>query len=116
MKLQVSAPDSYLVERYLEEIARTYDVPWRSNIIDHEEEEDLLQDDTLIDTDDDNSSGGGGGGGQKEALPPLQNPIASIDLPEIPSNSPLKKTNTPPADDPNDFDALARRLDALKRK
>lgn len=35
MKLQVSTPDSYLVELYLEEIARTYKISWRSNIIDH---------------------------------------------------------------------------------
>jgi hypothetical protein len=64
----------------------------------------------------------------------LQNPPdllddSQFDLPEIPTNSPLKKkpantcnsdtaTNaqTPPVDDPNDFDTLARRLDALKRK
>lgn len=56
--MQVSAPDSYLVERYLEEIARTYDIPWRSNIIEHEED-DLIQD-LDVDEDDDNSSGGGG--------------------------------------------------------
>jgi hypothetical protein len=67
-------------------------------------------------------------------LPPLQNPPdllndTQFDLPEIPTNSPLKKkfvstsnnntgsnVQTPPVDDPNDFDALARRLDALKRK
>lgn len=51
----MSAPDSYLVERYLEEIARTYDIPWRSNIIEHEEDETIEEDD---DSDE--------GGGQKE--------------------------------------------------
>jgi hypothetical protein len=65
MKLQVNAPDSYLVERYLEEIARTYDIKWRSNLIEHEEEKDLLDDED--DEDDiDNDGGEGGGGGQAE--------------------------------------------------
>ncbi|CAO3615087.1 unnamed protein product [Mucor hiemalis] len=123
MKLQVNAPDSFLVERYLEEIARAYDIKWRSNILVHEEEE---EEEEGIDFDDDDNSdvGGGGGGGQAELLPPLQNEPdllddSRFDLPEIPTSSPLKKS-TPapvsPAEDPNDFDALARRLDALKRK
>ena len=64
MKLQVNAPDSYLVERYLEEIARTYDIKWRSNLIEHEEEKDLLDNDD--EDEDDIDSGGGGGGGQAE--------------------------------------------------
>lgn len=56
-------------------------------------------------------------------LPPLQNEPdllddSRFDLPEIPTSSPLKKpsAHSAPAEDPNDFDALARRLDALKRK
>lgn len=56
-------------------------------------------------------------------LPPLQNDQdlledSRFDLPEIPTSSPLKKpiVHSAPTDDPNDFDALARRLDALKRK
>lgn len=131
MKLQVNAPDSFLVERYLEEIARAYDIKWRSNILVHEEEEEE-EEGIDLDDDDDNdisSGGGGGGGGQAELLPPLQNEPdllddTRFDLPEIPTSSPLKKPATtssappppPPAEDPNDFDALARRLDALKRK
>ncbi|KAK4521649.1 uncharacterized protein ATC70_004180 [Mucor velutinosus] len=132
MKLQVNAPDSYLVERYLEEIARTYDIKWRSNLIEHEEEEQEYDNDQ-----DEVDSDGGGGGGQAEMLPPLQNPTmpdedeSRFDLPDIPTSSPMKKkanaaAGPPPAgppannnaatEDPNDFDALARRLDALKRK
>ncbi|KAG2197665.1 hypothetical protein INT47_002372 [Mucor saturninus] len=115
MKLDIAAPDPFLVERYLEEIARAYDVKWRSHILVHEEseeeEEEEEDDDTMG-----NGGGGGGGGGQAELLPPLENEQDSrFDLPEIPTNSPLKKTTTV-VDDPNDFDALARRLDALKRK
>lgn len=66
MKLQVSAPDSYLVERYLEEIARTYDIQWRSNLIDHPEDQvdDFM--DGEEDTDDENNSDGDGSGGQAE--------------------------------------------------
>ncbi|KAL9554007.1 hypothetical protein MBANPS3_003019 [Mucor bainieri] len=139
MKLQVNAPDSYLVERYLEEIARTYDIKWRSNLIEHEEEDEAYDNDQ-DEVDSDKGGSGGGGGGQAELLPPLQNPSmpdedeSRFDLPDIPTSSPLKKkTNAaagpsvppptaPPAnsntaaEDPNDFDALARRLDALKRK
>lgn len=47
-------------------------------------------------------------------LAPLQED--QIDLPEIPTNSPIKKTVKPAENDPNDFDSLAKRLDALKRK
>lgn len=47
-KLEVSAPDPYLVERYLEEIARTYDVVWASSILAAEQE----------DASDDDSDGG----------------------------------------------------------
>lgn len=68
MKLQVNAPDSFLVERYLEEIARAYDIKWRSNILVHEEEEEE-EEGIDLDDDDDNdisSGGGGGGGGQAE--------------------------------------------------
>lgn len=63
MKLQVNAPDSFLVERYLEEIARAYDIKWRSNILVHEEEE---EEEEGIDFDDDDDSDIGGGGGQAE--------------------------------------------------
>ncbi|OBZ82334.1 protein IST1 [Choanephora cucurbitarum] len=129
MKLQVNAPDSYLVERYLEEIARTYDIPWRSNLIDHSEDQaDGLMDVEAEDIDNDSNNDEnytGGGGGQAELLPPLQNPpleeeLPSFDLPEIPTSSPLKKpfqpTTTTQQDDPNDFEALAKRLDALKKR
>lgn len=69
MKLQVNAPDSFLVERYLEEIARAYDIKWRSNILVHEEEEEEEEGIDLDDNDDDDDndiSGSGGGGGQAE--------------------------------------------------
>ncbi|ORE21605.1 hypothetical protein BCV71DRAFT_241504 [Rhizopus microsporus] len=104
IKLQASAPDPYLVERYLEEIAKIYDIKWRSDLIDHYEEE-VDMDNTL---DDDNSDHGDGGGGQGELLAPLQED--QIDLPEIPTNSPIKKTVKPAENDPNDFDSLAKSL------
>lgn len=61
MKLQASVPDSYLVERYLEEIANTYNVRWRSDLIDHEEE---YVDEKI--NDDDSDSDNNNEGGQKE--------------------------------------------------
>jgi hypothetical protein len=73
MKLQVNAPDSYLVERYLEEIARTYDIKWRSNIIEHEEEE---EEETIFDDEDDDQSSNGGGGGQAEVRFEVERSIA----------------------------------------
>lgn len=54
MKLDINAPDPYLVERYLEEIARAYDIKWRSSILQHEEEQDMSEEE------DDNQSDGGG--------------------------------------------------------
>ena len=65
-KLQVNAPDPYLVERYLEEIARSYDVPWTSSILAAEEE----------DSDDASS----GGGGLAEAYPAELEPPLLADL------------------------------------
>ncbi|KAG2234314.1 hypothetical protein INT48_000764 [Thamnidium elegans] len=103
MKLQVNAPDPFLVERYLEEIARAYDIRWRSNRLEHEEDEE--EEEYTIEEDDDDDIGGG----QAELLPPLQNDDDTrFNLPEIPTSSPLKKPTTPTVDDPNDFDALAR--------
>jgi hypothetical protein len=40
-----------LIERYLEEIAKSYDVPWQSDILEHDEED--------FDGFDDDSDGGG---------------------------------------------------------
>ncbi|KAI8095106.1 regulator of Vps4 activity in the MVB pathway-domain-containing protein [Gilbertella persicaria] len=103
LKLQVNAPDSFLVERYLEEIARTYDIKWRSSLIEHEQEEEDEEDEEL----DDDSDSQHGSGGQAEN--PTTEDDAQFDLPEIPTTSPLKKPMPPPTqDDPNDFDALAR--------
>ncbi|KAI9308254.1 regulator of Vps4 activity in the MVB pathway-domain-containing protein [Cunninghamella echinulata] len=54
-KLQVSTPDPFLIERYLEEIAKTYDVPWISDILEH----------------DDSPSDGSSDGGQLEVIKTL---------------------------------------------
>ncbi|KAI8393294.1 regulator of Vps4 activity in the MVB pathway-domain-containing protein [Radiomyces spectabilis] len=138
-KLQVSAPDPFLVERYLEEIAKAYNIPWRSNILAADE------DDINTDEDDDDD----GNGGTKEAAtsalePPLvaesskpkeaeeqeSTDLPALDLPDIPTNlPPLNKLNKKPATPSSsgspsdrdggandDFDALAKRLDALKRR
>lgn len=59
MKLDINAPDPFLVERYLEEIARAYDIKWRSNILEHEEEEEEEKE-YISDEDDEDDIGGGG--------------------------------------------------------
>lgn len=61
--MQASVPDSYLVERYLEEIAKIYDIKWKSDLIEHVEEEKELKEDIDNDDDDNNDRGSGG---QKE--------------------------------------------------
>ncbi|CAO3623127.1 unnamed protein product [Cunninghamella blakesleeana] len=130
-KLQVSAPDPFLIERYLEEIAKTYDVPWLSDVLEH--------DDSFSD-DSDN-------GGQTEEIsqnqlepPLLANQVLpsvsndkinnvspsspTFDLPDIPStvlptsNNQNKQSNSNISNNKgdDDFDALAKRLEALKRK
>ncbi|CAO3612711.1 unnamed protein product [Cunninghamella echinulata] len=134
-KLQVSAPDPFLIERYLEEIAKTYDIPWISDILEHN----------------DSSSDDSGDGGQVEAIaqsqlePPLLSdqilpsvssdkpsnisnnvvspPSPTFDLPDIPSTVlPTSSQNKQPSNcisnnkPDDDFDALAKRLEALKRK
>ncbi|KAF7731659.1 hypothetical protein EC973_008829 [Apophysomyces ossiformis] len=134
-KFQVSAPESFLVERYLEEIAKSYDVRWVSDILKQEDHQ----------TDDD-SDGNGGlkepaeaqlepplladllGAPAKSSTPasvePENNkqipslPSPTLDLPEIPSNTPVprKPTSASAANNSDDFDALAKRLEALKRK
>ncbi|KAI8335042.1 regulator of Vps4 activity in the MVB pathway-domain-containing protein [Chlamydoabsidia padenii] len=75
-KLQVNAPDPFLVERYLEEIAKTYDVSWQSDILVHEENSD---------TDDDASDNGG----QAEIVPQaaLEPPLTTDNiLPDVSSD------------------------------
>ncbi|KAG8920124.1 hypothetical protein FRC01_000908 [Tulasnella sp. 417] len=121
-------PDTPLVDAYLEEIARTYNVPYES-------EEPLTRDD------DDNDVGGGGGLREKvldrELEPPLpaEPPTAGIDVvkhsdkPKIPSLPPTEdekrpaksptpaKPTPPPAEAAeDDFEALTRRFAALKKR
>ncbi|CAO3680830.1 unnamed protein product [Rhizopus stolonifer] len=103
MKLQVSTPDSYLVELYLEEIARTYKINWRSDIIDHPD--DNVEEEEMVPSDN-----------EEENITQNEDALdIPLDLPQIPSNAPLKKTVSDTSD-PNNFDALAKRLNALKKK
>ncbi|KAG0177437.1 hypothetical protein DFQ28_005928 [Apophysomyces sp. BC1034] len=135
-KFQVSAPDPFLVERYLEEIAKSYDVHWTSSILkreDHRSDDDsdgngglkepadaqleppLLANPTETPT---ATSTPAGAGVQPENNQNPRIPSPTFDLPEIPSNNPLTKKPISPttSGDPDDFDALAKRLEALKRR
>ncbi|KAI9022897.1 regulator of Vps4 activity in the MVB pathway-domain-containing protein [Phycomyces nitens] len=53
-KMQVNAPDAFLVERYLEEIAKSYDVGWVSDVLAKEQ----IYNDEDFDDDDDVPGGG----------------------------------------------------------
>ncbi|CAG8549665.1 1930_t:CDS:2 [Paraglomus brasilianum] len=173
VKLEAKAPDSYLVNRYLEEIAKSYNVNWVLNI----ESESLITYDLLIGGN--NSSNGNTESETYTALPDLQaffmdslksngsstskpldsTPKPSVSLPETPSKRPdsnsidkslsnlfpddsnatpppyeehkndveietkkaeedtvSKKKESNTKDDLPDFDELARRFEALKKK
>lgn len=127
-KVAPYTPEASLVSAYLGEIARTYNIPY-------EVEEPL----TL---DDDGDDAGGGGGLRDKVLdrelePPIlaEPPTTGIDIvkhsdkPNIPSLPPTEdekrpaksptpaKATPPPAEAPGDeFDALARRFAALKKR
>ncbi|KAI9282780.1 regulator of Vps4 activity in the MVB pathway-domain-containing protein [Sporodiniella umbellata] len=94
IKLEVGIPDTYLVERYLEEIASIYKIKWQSNLIEHDEE--TVPED-IDNVNDDDSNNDSGSGGQKEALPPLpaESVETQLDLPQIPSASPINKPSEP---------------------
>ncbi|KAG8971873.1 hypothetical protein FRC05_010540 [Tulasnella sp. 425] len=127
-KVAPYTPEASLVSAYLGEIARTYNIPY-------EVEEPLTLDDDGDDT--------GGGGGlrdkvlDRELEPPIlaEPPTTGIDIvkhsdkPNIPSLPPTEdekrpakspapaKATPPPAEAPGDeFDALARRFAALKKR
>ncbi|KAH8548001.1 regulator of Vps4 activity in the MVB pathway-domain-containing protein [Umbelopsis sp. PMI_123] len=105
-KLSIATPEAFLVERYLEEIAKAYSVDWKSP-------------DAYGDSDD---------GGDEDVLEDLKVEDTNVadsdwDLPAPPSNIPGKpgaKSSTPPpppkTDQIPDFDELTRRFEALKRK
>ena len=80
-KLSVQAPPKLLVEKYLEEIARTYNVPYISDC--PAEPEDILSaEGLLIDFNNDRKfhgaggSSGGGSGGTRDAPPNPNQPFA----------------------------------------
>ncbi|KAG9008793.1 hypothetical protein FRB90_008737 [Tulasnella sp. 427] len=126
-KIAAYTPEPSLVNAYLEEIARTYNVPYES------ESSSLLEDD---------GDDVGGGGGLKEKVlerslepPLLADPPAGIEVvkpsvqPKIPSLPPTEdekrpvkssaptKAASPPAEAPEDeFEALQRRFAQLKKR
>ncbi|XP_030574730.1 IST1 homolog isoform X1 [Archocentrus centrarchus] len=93
-KLSVEAPPKILVERYLIEIAKNYNVPYepdamvRPEVCPGEEAD-------LIDVDNDRKSGGGGGGGGGFTAPPAPGIHMPMPMPmAMPMPSPF---NYPPA-------------------
>ena len=78
-KLSVHAPPKLLVEKYLEEIARTYNVPF----VPQQSDEVLAAEGLLIDFNEKRNGpgGGGGGGGMHDSVP---NPNIGFVLPPEP--------------------------------
>lgn len=94
-KCSIEAPSEVLVELYLTEIARAYEVPYSG-----------LKDDL-----DDDEDGGSGGIGETIAQPALEAPIAAEDAP-APAEAPKVESAKSAA---SDFDSLKARFSALKR-
>nr|XP_020465980.1 IST1 homolog isoform X2 [Monopterus albus] len=82
-KLNVEAPPKILVERYLIEIAKNYNVPYEPDAMPEVcpgEEADLIDVDT-----DKKSGGGGGGGGGGFTAPPMPMPMPMPTMPMPPA-------------------------------
>ena len=62
-KLGVQAPPKILVERYMIEIAKSYNVPFEPDPSVMAQDEIFAAENLLLDLDDQKSGGGGGGGG-----------------------------------------------------
>lgn len=145
LKLAVVSPSTDLVDRYLEEIARTYHVKWQGADADSDE-----------DGRDDDTSAGGPSGGLPELEAPLPNTpakeplqIVNVALPSPTSENPRPRLHIPPgavknpqnqdpqasrpkpdvaaaaaaasapaataAEDDNSFEAIMARFERLKR-
>jgi len=114
-KLSIATPEAFLVERYLEEIAKAYNVDWRSP-------------DSYGDSDDGGDEGvledvkdSGEKAQPADAAPEADDEEFSEskwDLPAPPTNVPGKSgaKSAPTTDQIPDFDELTRRFEALKRK
>lgn len=107
-RCDVSPPSETLVDMYLVEIARTYEVPYsglppEDFVVDNGKTAD--DKDTGNDDEDVNGGGGGGGGGIGELEAPL--PAGGNAISATPASSQKK--------DLNDFDSLKARFAALKR-
>ncbi|XP_012945750.1 IST1 homolog [Aplysia californica] len=97
-KLSVQAPPKALVERYMVEIAKTYNVPFEPDPSVVQQDEILLAENLLIDlgADDKKNQGGGGGGGGM--LQPMNYPQPPMAYPgSVPAGSvPTAMTGAPP--------------------
>ncbi|KAG2173757.1 hypothetical protein INT43_005177, partial [Umbelopsis isabellina] len=122
-KLSIATPETFLVERYLEEIAKAYSVDWKSpnsqvesdndgdnDALERAEYEHVLQDlKSSLDKESDDPT---------TTQDEDEFSDSKWDLPAPPSNVPGKSSGKPPSstDQIPDFDELTRRFEALKRK
>lgn len=103
-KLGVQAPPQALVERYMVEIAKTYNVPFDPDPSVMQNDEILLAENLLIDIGmDDKKGGGGGGSGGQPAMQPMNYPPQMPQLPQMPAPPmmpPLPVMPSPPMNYP----------------
>ncbi|XP_067674866.1 IST1 homolog isoform X2 [Haliotis asinina] len=85
-KLSVQAPPKTLVERYMDEIAKSYNVPFvpDASVMSHDEI--LLAENMLIDFGNEDRKGGGGGSGPSGGMGALQ-PVPSASSAPYPANN-----------------------------
>lgn len=114
-KLAVQAPPKILIEKYLEEIAKTYNVPFEPDPGVIQADETLQAEGMLIDfSERKNNRGGGGGGGGNFAVPagavpppigfPQPHQAASYPappLPQVPPAGAYSAPEKPPLHNPN---------------
>ncbi|KAI9289679.1 regulator of Vps4 activity in the MVB pathway-domain-containing protein [Umbelopsis sp. AD052] len=117
-KLSIATPEAFLVERYLEEIAKAYSVDWRSPDS-YGGSDDGGDEDVFEDAKESGQKAQSDDAEQQEDDNDFSE--SNWDLPAPPSNVPGKagsKSSPPPpkTDQIPDFDELTRRFEALKRK
>lgn len=99
-KLSVQAPPKSLVERYMVEIAKTYNVPFEPDPSVMHQDEILLAENLLIDLNEDKKNTGGGGGGPRGGMG-IQQPMNYPTMQPLPLNYPSGPMASSPPPLPN---------------
>lgn len=95
-KLGVQAPPKILIERYMIEIAKTYNVPFEPDPSVMAQDEIFAAENLLIDLDEKKGGGGGGGGGGGMSTPQVQPSASAPYPPKTPAYPPPAQLYQPP--------------------